>query len=117
VNSLPNKLTKENERLLRIAQEALEECNTLYETTGKKKIPLDDVAKNLIVNKEEIQHGFDILVEMGVIGDDGDRDHMNYDEDGALMEFIEQLLRQSAPEEEEEEEKDAETPSPYSQPE
>jgi hypothetical protein len=99
---------------LRIAQEALEECNQLHEATGQKKIPLDDVAKNLIASKEEIQHGFDILVEMGVIGDDGDRDHMNYDEDGTLMDFIEQLLQQSAPEEKEEE---AETPSTYSQPE
>lgn len=111
---MPNKLTKENERLLRIAQEALEECNHLHEATGQKKIPLDDVAKNLIANKEEIQHGFDILVEMGVIGDDGDREHMNYDEDGALMNFIEQLLQQSASEEEEE---DAEIPSTYTQPE
>jgi hypothetical protein len=51
---------------------------------------------------------------MGVIGDDGDRDHMNYDEDGTLMNLIEQLLQQSAPEEEEE---DTETPSTYSQPE
>ena len=82
---MPDKLSKENERLLRIAQEALEECNKLHEATGHKKIPLDEVAKNLIIDKEEIQHGFDILVEMGVIGDDGDRDHMNYDEDGTLM--------------------------------
>jgi hypothetical protein len=110
---LPDKLSKENERLLRIAQEALEECNKLHEATGQKKIPLDEVAKNLIVNKEEIQHGFDILVEMGIIGDDGDREHMNYDEGGTLMDLIEQLLQQSAQEEEEE---DAEITSAYSQP-
>jgi ribosome biogenesis SPOUT family RNA methylase Rps3 len=108
-----NKLTKENERLLRIAHEALEECNKLHEATGQKKIPLDEVAQNLLANKEEIQNGFDLLVKMGIIGDDGDRDHMNYDENGTLMEFIEHLLELSAQEEEEE---DVEITSAYAQP-
>jgi len=108
-----NKLTKENERLLRIAHEALEECNKLHGATGRKKIPLNEVSQNIIAQKEEIQHGFDLLVEMGIIGDDGDRDHMNYDENGTLMEFIEHLLELTAHEEEEEE---AEITSAYAQP-
>ena len=111
---MSNKLPKEDERLLRIAHEALEECNRLHAATSRKKIPLDEVAENLgLNNKQEIQHGFDLLVEMGVVGDDDDRDHMNYDENGTLMEFIEHLLELSAQEEEEE---DTEIESAYSQP-
>ena len=111
---MTNKLSRENERLLRIAHEALEECNKLHNATSRKKIPLDEVTRNLgLNNKQEIQHGFDLLVEMGIIGDDGDRENMNYDENGTLMEFIEHLLERSAQEEEEE---DTEIESAYSQP-
>ena len=86
------KAEKEKERILRIAYEALEECNKLYESTGRIKIPLDEVAKNLAITKGEIQYSFDQLVQLGVIGDDGDRDNMNYDESGELLELIYQLL-------------------------
>lgn len=113
---MSNKLSREHERLLRIAHEALEECNKLHNDTSRKKIPLDEVSQALIVNKEEIQHGFDLLVEMGIIGDDGDREHMNYDENGTLMEFIEHLLEESGLQGEEEEEEDAEITSKYAQP-
>ncbi|NVM55545.1 MAG: hypothetical protein HWN66_17695 [Candidatus Helarchaeota archaeon] len=87
-----DKINKENERKLRVAYEALEECNKLHESTGRDKIPLDEVAENLAITKEEIQNSFDSLVEEGVIGDDGDREHMNYDESGELLELIYQLL-------------------------
>ena len=83
---------KEKERILRIAYEALEECNKLHAITGRNKIPLDEVAENLAINKEEIQKSFDQLVDEGIIGDDGDRDHMNYDETRELLELIYQLL-------------------------
>ncbi|MHA1129907.1 MAG: hypothetical protein ACTSQQ_03770, partial [Candidatus Helarchaeota archaeon] len=49
---------------------------------------------NLAITKEEIQQAFDILVQLGVIGDDGDRDHMNYDESKELMELIFQILQE-----------------------
>ncbi|HUY00484.1 MAG TPA: hypothetical protein VMV49_13070 [Candidatus Deferrimicrobium sp.] len=96
-----NEDKKGKERILRIAYEALEECNTLYERTGRNKIPLDEVAGNLAISKEEIQNSFDQLVQEGVIGDDGDREHMNYDESGALMELILQLLTKLLKEKEE----------------
>jgi hypothetical protein len=98
-----NRNQKENERLLRVAYEALEECNTLYERTGRKKIPLDEVAANLAISKEEIQNSFDQLVQEGVIGDDGDREHMNYDESGELLDLILQLLTELLKEKEESE--------------
>ena len=67
-------MTSENERKLRVAYEALDECNKLHELTGRDKIPLDEVAENLVITKEEIQDSFDFLVEEGVIGDDGDHE-------------------------------------------
>lgn len=102
-----NKNNKEKERILRIAYEALDECNKVHELTGRNKIPLDDVAENLAITKEEIQNSFDYLVkEEGIISDDGDRDHMNYS--GGLLELVEQLLleliKQREGEEREEEE-------------
>ncbi|MFX1295021.1 MAG: hypothetical protein ACFFD2_09250 [Promethearchaeota archaeon] len=82
---------KEKERILRIAYEALNECNKLHESTGRIKIPLDEVAENLAITKEEIQESFDQLVQEGdIISDDGDRNHMNYS--GELLELIQQLL-------------------------
>ena len=96
---------EERERVLRIAYEALDECNKLHETSGRDKIPLDEVAENLAITKKEIQQSFDILVEEGVIGDDSDRDHMNYS--GELLDFIyELLLELMKQKEEEEKEKD-----------
>ena len=83
----------EKERKLRIAYEALEECNKLHESTGRDKIPLDEVAANLGIPKEEIQESFDELVKEGIIGDDGERDFMNYSpSNGALIDLIYQML-------------------------
>lgn len=104
-----NKTEKERGRLLRIAYEALDECNKLHHATGRNKIPLDEVATNLCITKEEIQESFDELVQEGVIGDDGDREHMNYDESGALLELIYQLLLELEKEKESEEEKEETT--------
>ncbi|TFG05568.1 MAG: hypothetical protein EU536_01640 [Promethearchaeota archaeon] len=89
-----NESDKEKDRKLRIAYEALEECNELHDTTGRERIPLDEVAENLAISKEQIQDSFDLLVELGVIGDDGDRDHLNYQEGGELLELIKQLLEE-----------------------
>lgn len=111
----PNKNT-EHERILRIAYEALNECNQLHDLTGRDKIPLDEVAENLAISKEEIQESFDKLVEEGVIGDDNDRDHMNYS--GELLDLILQLLleflrtKKETEQKEKEEEKEEEI-TPY----
>ncbi|MHA1263902.1 MAG: hypothetical protein ACTSRS_01585 [Candidatus Helarchaeota archaeon] len=94
---------RENERKLRIAYEALDECNKIHDLTGQQKVPLDKVAENLAITKEEIQMSFDYLVQLGVIGDDGDRDHMNYDEGGELLELILQLLIELSKEKEKKE--------------
>ena len=99
---------KLDSRKLRLAKEALEVCNKFHEITGKNKILLDDVADHLGITKEEIQEAFDELVKMGEIGDDDDRDHMNYKDSRFLMDIIETLLLKLEKEvesEEEEEEK------------
>jgi hypothetical protein len=98
----------ERERKLRIAYEALDECNKLHDSTNRNKIPLDEVAENLGISKEEIQQGFDLLAEEGIISDDGDRNHMNYSDAGFLMEIIAQLLLELARQKEEEEEEEKE---------
>ncbi|MBD3227700.1 MAG: hypothetical protein GF329_05890 [Candidatus Lokiarchaeota archaeon] len=90
-------------RKLRLAKEALQVCNKFHRITGKKKIPLDDVADHLGIEKEDIQDAFDELVKTGEIGDDGDRDHMNYDDSGFLLDLIEKLLLEKQKEEEKEE--------------
>ncbi len=92
---------KEKERKLRVAYEALEECNKLHTSTGRDKIPLDEVAENLGISKEEIQDSFDLLVELGEIADDGERDFMNYS--GELLELVYQLLLELMKQKEEEE--------------
>lgn len=94
-------MARENERKLRVAYEALDECNKLHELTGRDKIPLDEVAENLVISKEEIQDGFDHLVELGIIGDDGDREHMNYS--GELLDLIYQMLLELEKQKEKEE--------------
>lgn len=70
--------------ILDLAMEALDICNTIHERTGAVKIPLIDVAEEMgpKVTKKMIQDGFWILVDFGIIGDDGDTDHMNYSNDG-----------------------------------
>jgi hypothetical protein len=90
-------------RKLRLAKEALEVCNKFHQQTGRNKIPLDEVADHLGITKEEIQDSFDELVRAGEIGDDGDRDHMNYEDSGALIDLIERLLLEIESEEENEE--------------
>ena len=110
---MPSNTDRENERKLRVAYEALDECNKLHELTGRDKIPLDEVADNLAITKEEIQNSFDYLVQQGVIGDDGDRDHMNYDESGELLEIIYQLLMELAKQKEEKEEEKEEVQVQY----
>ena len=59
-------------------------CNTIHEKTGAIKVPLVDVAEEMgpKVSKKMIQDGFWILVDYGIIGDDGDTDHMNYNDEG-----------------------------------
>jgi hypothetical protein len=62
----------------KLAIVALELANSKHEQDGRMKIPLDEIARELYVRKEDIQAAFDHLVEEGIIFDDGDRDHMNY---------------------------------------
>lgn len=71
-------------QVLEIAIDALEICNAIHERTGAIKVPLDDVAEEMSkgITKKMIQDGFWILCDMGIIGDDGDENHMNYDPDG-----------------------------------
>jgi len=73
---------KEFVQILDIATDALNICNRIHERTGALKVPLQDVAEEMgnNVTKKIIQDGFWILVDFGVIGDDGDIDHMNYSE-------------------------------------
>jgi hypothetical protein len=81
--------------ILDLAIEALEICNRIHERTGAIKVPLVDVAEEMGPNttKKMIQDGFWILVDFGIIGDDGDEDHMNYDDDGnnELSELLNQI--------------------------
>ncbi|MHA2273497.1 MAG: hypothetical protein ACXACI_16705 [Candidatus Hodarchaeales archaeon] len=62
----------------KLAIVALELCNSKHDQDGRVKIPLEEIAEELYVQKEDIQAAFDHLVEEGIIFDDGDRDHMNY---------------------------------------
>ena len=73
----------------KLAIVAFELCNSKHELEGRKKIPLTEIAEELHVKKEDIQAAFNHLVEEGIIGDDGDYDHMNYNED--LEELISYL--------------------------
>ena len=81
--------------ILDIAIRALEICNNIHDRTGAIKVPLDDVAEEMgkDVTKATIQDGFWVLVDMGIIGDDGDYDHMNYDLDGnnELLELLNKI--------------------------
>lgn len=99
---------KEIQKLV-LARTALERCNEIHEDTGRNKIPLEEVAEDLKTTKEAIQDAFDYLVSQGVIGDDGDRDHMNYS-GGGIVELLEELITEillyQEEEEEEEEEKE-----------
>ncbi|MFW9930539.1 MAG: hypothetical protein ACFFD1_14210 [Candidatus Thorarchaeota archaeon] len=91
---------------LDIALEALELCENIHERTGANKIPLDDIAAETgyRLTKKQIQDGFWLLVAMGIIGDDGDEDHMNYsDDNNELTELLKKIKIQEL-------NKDAETP-------
>ena len=79
---------------LDLAIKALNICNNIHERTGAMKVPLIDVANEIGngVTKKDIQDGFWILVEMEVIGDDGDYDHMNYsDDNNELSELLQEI--------------------------
>ncbi len=79
---------------LDLAIKALNICNNIHERTGAMKVPLIDVANEIGngTTKKQIQDGFWILVEMEVIGDDGDYDHMNYsDDNNELSDLLEQI--------------------------
>lgn len=80
-------MAKQNKKLisaLDIALEALGICEIIHNRTGAIKVPLDDVANEMgkEMTKKKIQEGFWLLVDLGIIGDDGDYDHMNYDDEG-----------------------------------
>ncbi|MHA2338821.1 MAG: hypothetical protein ACXACX_16045, partial [Candidatus Hodarchaeales archaeon] len=80
-------MAKRNEKLigaLDIALEAVGICEIIHNRTGAIKIPLDDVANEMGkgMTKKSIQEGFWLLVELGILGDDGDYDHMNYNDEG-----------------------------------
>ena len=70
--------------ILDLATQALDICNAIHDRTGAIKVPLIDVAEEMgsNVTKKMIQDGFWILVDFGIIGDDGDTDHMNYTDEG-----------------------------------
>lgn len=79
---------------LDLAIKALNICNNIHDRTGAIKVPLIDVAEEIGngTTKKQIQDGFWILVEMEVIGDDGDYDHMNYDEgNNELSELLQEI--------------------------
>ena len=78
---------------MKLAIVALELCNSKHEQDGRTKIPLDEIAEELYVIKEDIQTAFHKLVAEGIISDDGDYDHMNYSTDNAaLIEMLLELL-------------------------
>ena len=78
---------------LDIAIEALGVCEAIHNRTGATKIPLDDVANEMGkgTTKKQIQDGFWVLVDMEIIGDDGDIDHMNYTDGNELTELLKQI--------------------------
>ena len=80
---------------LDLAIKALNICNNIHERTGAMKVPLIDVAEEIGngTTKKQIQDGFWILVEMEIIGDDGDYDHMNYSEgNNELSELLQEIM-------------------------
>ena len=85
---------REYVQALDLGIKALNICNNIHERTGAMKVPLIDVANEIGngTTKKMIQDGFWILVEMEVIGDDGDYDHMNYsDENNELSELLQEI--------------------------
>lgn len=75
----------------KLAVVALELCTSKHEEDGRMKIPLEEIAEELHVMKDDIQAAFDHLVDEGIILDDDDRDHMNYS-DG--MDVLIKLLKE-----------------------
>ena len=67
----------------------------------------DDVAEEMGngITKKKIQDGFFVLVDLSIIGDDGDYDHMNYDSDGnnELIDLLQQIKIQELEKENESE--------------
>ena len=94
-------------QVLDMAINALEICNLIHERTGTLKVPLDDVAEEMGngITKKKIQDGFFVLVDLSIIGDDGDYDHMNYDSDGnnELIDLLQQIKIQELEKENESE--------------
>ncbi|MFX0115430.1 MAG: hypothetical protein ACFFB3_12850 [Candidatus Hodarchaeota archaeon] len=77
----------------KLAIVALELANSKHEQDGRRKIPLEEIAEELYVRKEDIQAAFDHLVDEGIIFDDGDRDHMNYSDGmNELIEFLKKMV-------------------------
>ena len=77
-------ITKEEFKiLLDLAIKALNLSNELHDEQGINRIALKDLAQKLGngITKEQIVASFFLLQEMEVIGDDGDYDYMNYDEE------------------------------------
>jgi len=94
---------------LDIGVQAMDICQVIHEQTGATKIPLIDVANEMSkgIKKKDIQDAFWLLVSLGILGDDGDEDHMNYnDGHNELTALLKQIKI-------EELSKEAETPKVY----
>src|SRR3990172_1647865 len=94
---------------LDIGVQAMYICQVIHEQTGATKIPLIDVANEMSkgIKKKDIQDAFWLLVSLGILGDDGDEDHMNYnDGHNELTALLKQIKI-------EELSKEAETPKVY----
>ncbi|MFX1513966.1 MAG: hypothetical protein ACFFCQ_15400 [Promethearchaeota archaeon] len=85
---------------VQLARTALDLCEEIHEETGQKHVPLEDVAKRLGTTKENVAEAFDYLVEQGLLSDDGDRDHLNFDDVGALLALLKELIWKMQEEEE-----------------
>ncbi len=87
-------LTSKKLKKVQLARAALDLCEEIHEETGEKKISLDKVAKRLGTTKEKIAEAFDYLVEQGVLSDDGDREHLNFDDVGRLLALLYELIKE-----------------------
>lgn len=68
--------------------DSLNVCRIIHQDTGETRIPLSDIAREMVngTTKEQIQEAFHVLVALEYLGDDGDYDYMNYD--GNLKEIL-----------------------------
>ncbi|MFX0207802.1 MAG: hypothetical protein ACFFDT_17570 [Candidatus Hodarchaeota archaeon] len=87
-------MTSKKLKKVQLARAALDLCEEIYEETGEKHISLDKVAKRLGTTKEKIAEAFDYLVEQGILSDDGDRDHLNFDDVGYLLALLYEILKE-----------------------